>query len=137
MRARRSKRYGTVERAHNVRPYDKGPPPPGEVSFINIIRQIARNIVQKRASWIPYRIEIMTQDGVFRMQKEEIKHIGLRVDPETYLKLRYIAKYEGRTINGQVLYLALSCIREFEKKHGEINQADLLKAGILKEDDPQ
>ncbi len=71
------------------------------------------------------------------MQNKNIKNIGLRVNPETHLKLRYIAKYEGRTINGQVLYLALSCIREFEKKHGEITQADLLKAGVLKEDDPK
>ncbi len=71
------------------------------------------------------------------MQKEEIKHIGLRVDPETHLKLRYIAKYEGRTINGQTLYLVLSCIREFEKENGKITEADLLKAGILKKDDPK
>lgn len=64
------------------------------------------------------------------MQKEKIKHIGLRVEPEIHKKLRYIAKYEGRTINGQTLYLVLSCIREFEKKHGEITDADLEKAGL-------
>ncbi len=64
------------------------------------------------------------------MQKEEIRHIGLRVDPEVHKKLRYIAKYEGRTINGQTLYLVLSCIREFEKANGEITQADLERAGM-------
>ncbi len=69
------------------------------------------------------------------MQKEKIKHIGLRVEPEVHKKIRYIAKYEGRTINGQTLYLVLSCIREFEKKHGKITETDLLNAGILEEDD--
>lgn len=69
------------------------------------------------------------------MRKEEIKHIGLRIDPETHRKLRYIAKYEGRTINGQAYYLILSCIREFEKKNGEIKEEDLRKIGLLNEDD--
>lgn len=64
------------------------------------------------------------------MQKEKIKHIGLRVEPEIHQKIRYIAKYEGRTINGQTLYLVLSCIREFENKHGEITAADMEKLGI-------
>ena len=54
------------------------------------------------------------------MDKQAIKNIGLRVDPEVHKKLRYIAKYEGRTINGQAYYLILSCIREFEKEHGPI-----------------
>ena len=59
------------------------------------------------------------------MNKEAIKNIGLRVIPEIHKKLRYIAKYEGRTINGQAYYLILSCIREFEKKHGPIPEDEL------------
>ncbi len=59
------------------------------------------------------------------MNKEAIKNIGLRVSPEIHKKLRYIAKYEGRTINGQAYYLILSCIREFEKKHGPIPEDEL------------
>lgn len=43
-----------------------------------------------------------------------------RVSPEIHQKLKYIAEYEGRTINGQALYLILTCIRDFEKKHGPI-----------------
>ena len=43
-----------------------------------------------------------------------------RVSPEIHQKLRYIAKYEGRTINGQVLYLILTCIRDFERENGPI-----------------
>ena len=56
---------------------------------------------------------------------KEIKHIGLRVTPDIHQKLRYIAQYEGRTINGQILYLALDCIRKFEKEHGPIQSEDL------------
>ena len=59
------------------------------------------------------------------MKKQEIKNIGLRVNPEVHKKLRYIAQYEGRTINGQAYYLILSCIREFEKKHGPIPEDEL------------
>lgn len=54
------------------------------------------------------------------MKTEEVKHIGLRVSPEIHKKLKYIAEYEGRTINGQAYYLILSCIREFEKINGPI-----------------
>lgn len=59
------------------------------------------------------------------MQKKEVKNIGLRVSPEIHKKLQYIARYEGRTINGQAYYLILSCIREFEKEHGPITEDDL------------
>ena len=54
------------------------------------------------------------------MQNKDVKNIGLRVSPQVHHKLRYIAEYEGRTINGQAHYLILSCIREFEKEHGPI-----------------
>ena len=40
----------------------------------------------------------------------------LRLDDETRLKLRYIAKYEGRSINGQVMHLIYGCIRDYEEK---------------------
>lgn len=59
------------------------------------------------------------------MKKQEIKNIGLRVNPEVHKKLRYIAQYEGRTINGQAYYLILSCIRAFEKEHGPIPEDEL------------
>lgn len=57
--------------------------------------------------------------------KKEVVGIGLRVDPEIHKKLKYIAQYEGRTINGQALYLIRSCIREFEKEHGPILDSEL------------
>ena len=64
-------------------------------------------------------------DVVCDMQKKEVKNIGLRVTPEIHRKLRYIAKYEGRTINGQAHYLIMTCIREFEKENGPITEEDL------------
>lgn len=57
--------------------------------------------------------------------KRDVIGIGLRVRPEIHRKLKYIAEYEGRTINGQAHYLILSCIREFEKEHGPIPEDEL------------
>lgn len=54
------------------------------------------------------------------MRNIENKHLGIEVDPELHRKLYYIAKYEGRSANGQILYLIRQCIREFEEKHGTI-----------------
>ena len=55
---------------------------------------------------------------------EKKKHLSLRLDDETRLKLRYIAKYEGRSINGQVMHLIYSCIRDYEKEHGKIDLSE-------------
>lgn len=52
------------------------------------------------------------------MRNKKNKHLGIEIDPETHYKLGYISKYEGRSINGQVLYLIRKCIREFEKMDG-------------------
>ena len=54
------------------------------------------------------------------MRNKNNKHLGIEVDPELHAKLHYIAKYEGRSANGQILYLIRQCIRDFEKKNGEI-----------------
>lgn len=48
------------------------------------------------------------------------KHLGLRIDAQTHAKLHYISRYEGRSGNGQVLFLIRRCITEFEELHGEI-----------------
>ena len=57
------------------------------------------------------------------MSKKE-KHLGLRSDQETHYKLHYIAKYEGRSGNGQVLYLIRKYIADFEQEHGVIDIKD-------------
>ena len=51
---------------------------------------------------------------------DKTKHLGIRIEPTLHAKLTYIAKHEGRSVNGQILYLAQDCIRSFEKEHGEI-----------------
>ena len=58
-------------------------------------------------------------------EKKDFVGVGLRVRPEIHRKLKYIAQYEGRTINGQALYPMQQCIREFEKEHGPIPEEDL------------
>ena len=56
------------------------------------------------------------------MAKE--KHLGLRIDPELHYKLHYIAKYDGRSGNGEVIYLIRKRIEAFEKEHGRIELPD-------------
>ena len=41
---------------------------------------------------------------------EKDKHLGLRIDTETHDKLKDLAEYEGRSINGEVLYLIRQAI---------------------------
>ncbi len=48
------------------------------------------------------------------------KHLGIRIDEDLHFKLHYISEYEGRSGNGQILYLIRRCIAAFEKEHGEI-----------------
>lgn len=54
------------------------------------------------------------------MRNKENKHLGIEIDPVLHRKLKSVAKYEGRSINSQVLYLVRQCIRQFEEEHGNI-----------------
>lgn len=54
------------------------------------------------------------------MRNRKNKHLGLEIEPELHYKLHYIAKFEGRSANGQIMYLLRRCIREFEEREGEI-----------------
>ncbi len=56
------------------------------------------------------------------MRNKDNKHLGIEVDKELHQKIRYIAKYEGRSGNGQILYVLRQYIAEFEDKHGPITQ---------------
>ena len=47
------------------------------------------------------------------------KHLGLRNDTETHEKLKELADYEGRSINGEVLYLIRQAIRKYEKEQSQ------------------
>ena len=64
------------------------------------------------------------------MRNKNNKHLGLEIDPEPHYKLHYISKYEGRSANGQVLYLIRKCIKDFETREGEIElPEEILKKG--------
>jgi len=54
------------------------------------------------------------------MRNKKNKHLGIEIEPTIHYKLHYISKYEGRSANGQILYLLRQCINEFEDKNGEI-----------------
>ena len=54
------------------------------------------------------------------MRNKANKHLGIEVEPALHGKLHYIAKYEGRSANGQVLYLIRNCIKDFERREGVI-----------------
>lgn len=65
------------------------------------------------------------------MRNKKNKHIGMEIDPDLHYKLRYIAEYEGRSGNGQILYWIRKGIREFEEANGpivrEIQPADTVE----------
>lgn len=45
---------------------------------------------------------------------------GIRFDPELLYKITYIAKENKRSLNAQLEYLALTCVREYERENAEI-----------------
>lgn len=51
---------------------------------------------------------------------EKDKHLGLRIDAETHKKLKSLAEFEGRSINGEILYLIRQSISKHEKEHGSL-----------------
>ena len=61
------------------------------------------------------------------LRNKENKHLGIEIDPELHYKLRYIAKYEGRSGNAQILYLVRQCIKDFEKNVEVIKLPEELK----------
>ena len=52
---------------------------------------------------------------------EKDKHLGLRIDSETHEKLKSLAEFDGRSINGEVLYLIRQAITQHEQTHGKLN----------------
>ena len=54
-------------------------------------------------------------------KKEKDKHLGLRIDRELHYKLHYISQYDGRSANGEVIYLIRQRIEQFETEHGKID----------------
>lgn len=48
------------------------------------------------------------------------KSLSIRIDGQMLDKLHFVADYEGRSANSQILILIRDCIKEYESKHGEI-----------------
>lgn len=61
------------------------------------------------------------------MRNKDKKHLGLELDKDLHYKLFYISSYEGRSGNGQIIYLIRQCIKAFEEENGEIQLPDDLQ----------
>ena len=49
-----------------------------------------------------------------------MKSVSIRFEEEMLEKIGYVAEYEGRSVNSQVLVLVRECIKRFEQEHGPI-----------------
>ena len=49
-----------------------------------------------------------------------MKSVSIRFEEEMLKKIGYVAEYEGRSVNSQVLVLVRECIQHFEQEHGPI-----------------
>lgn len=49
-----------------------------------------------------------------------IKSLSIRIADDMLDKLHFIADYEGRSANGQVLVLIRDLIEQYEARHGKI-----------------
>ena len=50
-----------------------------------------------------------------------IKSVSIRIEEEMLNKVAYIADYEGRSVNSQVLVLIRESIKAFEEENGVID----------------
>ena len=44
----------------------------------------------------------------------------MRTDEKLLLKLHFIARYEGRSVNRQCMVIIRDCIKDFELRYGQI-----------------
>ena len=60
-----------------------------------------------------------------------VKSLSIRIDDEMLDKLHYIADYEARSANGQIIVIIRECIERFEEKHGaiELGKSSSSKSG--------
>ena len=50
----------------------------------------------------------------------KIKNYTLRVEEELLRKFHYVAKYDGRSVNGQMISYLRKSVDQFEREHGKI-----------------
>ena len=60
-----------------------------------------------------------------------IKSVSIRIEEEMLNKIAYIADYEGRSVNSQVLVLIRESIKKFEDANGVI-EGDITPAANVK-----
>ena len=60
-----------------------------------------------------------------------IKSVSIRIEEEMLNKIAYIADYEGRSVNSQVLVLIRQSIKNFENVNGPI-EGDITPASNVK-----
>ncbi len=49
-----------------------------------------------------------------------IKSVSIRIEEEMLNKIGFVADYEGRSVNSQILVLIRESIKAFEDEHGTI-----------------
>ena len=60
-----------------------------------------------------------------------IKSVSIRIEEEMLKKISYIADYEGRSVNSQILVLIRESIKSFEEENGPID-GDIIPASNVK-----
>ena len=60
-----------------------------------------------------------------------IKSVSIRIEEEMLKKISYIADYEGRSVNSQILVLVRESIKAFEEENGVID-GDITPASNVK-----
>ena len=53
--------------------------------------------------------------------KDRQINFGFRIPEDQLKKLKYIAKYDCRSTGRLIRMLIYSCVKKFEKEHGEIS----------------
>lgn len=52
-----------------------------------------------------------------------VKSVSIRIEEEMLKKIGFIADYEGRSVNSQILVLIREKIKQFESENGKIDGA--------------
>lgn len=50
-----------------------------------------------------------------------VKSVSIRIEKEMLERLGYVAEYEGRSVNSQILVLIRECIQQYEAKLGNFD----------------
>lgn len=52
-----------------------------------------------------------------------VKSVSIRIEEEMLAKIGYVADYEGRSVNSQILVLVRECVKHFEERNGTIESS--------------